>query len=114
MPPKVHKEILSEITSVEQFNEIIDPENKKLVVIDCYLGWCGPCVVMQPNYRTIYYNYEEAEKRIEFYTCDSHFIPDEVKSLFRLSCKPKFLVFYEGELKVQIEGADFNKISMAV
>ena len=39
-----------------------------MTVIDVHLHWCGPCVVMYQNYRTIWYNYEEADKRLEFYT----------------------------------------------
>jgi hypothetical protein len=79
MPPKQQKEIVSAIQSTEQFLELISPDNKKLIgkqshitnrliVIDVHLNWCGPCIVMYQNYRTIWYNYEEADKRLEFYT----------------------------------------------
>jgi hypothetical protein len=37
-------------------------------VIDVHLGWCGPCTVMFYNYRTLFFSFEEAEKRIEFWT----------------------------------------------
>ena len=55
----------------------MSPENKKLAgnnrlykytVIDIHLNWCGPAVVMSQNYRSIWYNYEEADKRLEFFT----------------------------------------------
>ena len=84
MPPKAQKEIVAAINSPEHFLELISPENKKLagtvpshmtsLVIDIHLNWCGPCVVMNQNYRTIWFNYEEADKRLEFYT---------VRTLFR-------------------------------
>ena len=72
------------IQSTEQFLELISPENKKLIgrylihtigiVIDVHLNWCGPCIVMYQNYRTIWYNYEEADKRLEFYTVRAQLI----------------------------------------
>lgn len=37
-------------------------------VIDIHLDWCGPAIVMANNYRAIWYNHEEADKRLEFYT----------------------------------------------
>lgn len=84
MPPKQQKEVVQAITSTEQFLELISPENKKLIgkrldddiasVIDVHLTWCGPCVVMNQNYKTIWFNYEEADKRLEFYTvCNPSF-----------------------------------------
>jgi len=38
------------------------------IVIDVHLSWCGPCAVMSSNYRTLYFGFEEAEKRLEFWT----------------------------------------------
>jgi len=58
MPPKVVKQILFEITSVEHFNEIISEQNKKMSVIDIYLSWCGPCACMENNFRTIFFAHD--------------------------------------------------------
>ena len=79
MPPKAQKEIVYPINSEEHFTQITSPENKKLsskftiqvynkLVIDLHATWCGPCQVMFQNYRTIYFNYEQADNRIEFWT----------------------------------------------
>jgi hypothetical protein len=85
MPPKVQKEIVYPINSEEHFHQIVNPENKKLVgtynhsfnhlclinssflVIDLHLTWCGPCSVMTTNYRSLFFTFEEADKRLEFW-----------------------------------------------
>eukprot|EP00347_Sterkiella_histriomuscorum_P016014 403354829 len=78
MPPKPQKEIVYPITSEEHFNQLVNPENKKLLVIDIHLNWCGPCSVMNTNYRTLFFGFEEAEKRIEFWTCEVQNLPAEI------------------------------------
>lgn len=104
MPPKQQKEIVQAINSAEHFLELISPENKKLIgmsivsnivflVIDIHLNWCGPCVVMNQNYRTIWYNYEEADKRLEFYTIDHAILPKEFQDKFHAACKPRFIIY---------------------
>ena len=55
MPPKAQKQILFKIESHEHFHEVIAPTNKKVVVIDCHLAWCGACSVMEQNYRSIFF-----------------------------------------------------------
>ena len=37
------KQILFKIESTTEFLNKVDPENKKLTVIDVHLNWCGPC-----------------------------------------------------------------------
>ncbi len=78
MPPKAQKEIVYPILSEEQFYSIVNQENKKLhgtlmlvkcvLVVDLHLSWCGPCIVMNSNYRSLFFGFEEAEKRLEFWT----------------------------------------------
>jgi len=51
---------------------------------------------MDQNYRTMYFNYENADARLEFYTCSEDHIPEEVKAELEhgpLTCKPRFIIF---------------------
>ena len=75
MPPKAQKQILFKIDSPEQFNEITSAENHRLVIIDLHLAWCSFCGIMEQNYRSMYFNFENAEQRIAFYTCSEENIP---------------------------------------
>lgn len=96
MPPKAQKQILFPVTSPEQFMEITAPENPRLVIIDCHLAWCGPCGIMEQNYRAMYFNFENADQRIAFYTCTEDNVPQEVAAAYKhgpLTCKPRFLIY---------------------
>ncbi len=75
MPPKAQKQILFKIDSPEQFTELTSAENPRLVVIDLHLAWCSFCVTMEQNYRSMYFNFENAEQRIQFLTCSEENIP---------------------------------------
>ena len=99
------------------FMEITSAENPRLVVIDLYLSWCGPCNIMEGNYRAMYFNFENAAERIAFYVCPEEQIPQEIAAAMKfgpLTCKPRFMVFAEGEKKEEILGADFTAIETAV
>ena len=72
---------------------------------------------MFQNYRTIYFNYEQPDNRIEFWTCDTTVLPADIYKKYihnPTSCKPKFLIYIEGECKGEIEGADIAKIELLV
>ena len=75
---------------------MISAENQKLVIIDLHLAWCGPCTVMEQNYRSMYFNYENADARICFNTCTEENIPQEVLTSLKfgkLTCKPRIVVY---------------------
>ena len=48
--------------------DILRIHSINIIVIDYHLEWCGPCQVIEPNYRGMYFNIEEAPSRIEFLT----------------------------------------------
>ena len=76
MPPKKQVVVQTPITP-EQFEEMLVPENKKLIIIDIYLAHWGPCIVMEPNFRAAYFDIEEAEKRLAFHTMEYNELPEE-------------------------------------
>ena len=115
MPPKKEKQIVFPIESTEQLESIMAEDYKKLSVIDFHLSWCGPCTVMHTNYRTLYYGFEDAEKRVEFWTCDISLVPDELKEkIGTITCKPRFIVIVDGDIKANVDGVNFTAIEYAV
>lgn len=96
MPPKAAKQILFKIDTPEQYAEITSAENSRLVVIDLHLAWCNACQIMEQNYRSMYFAYENADSRIAFYTAAEDAIPQDVMTGLKygaLTCKPRFVVY---------------------
>ena len=86
-------------------------------MIDCHLNWCGPCDVMENNYRGLFFNLVDATNRIEFWTASEDVIPEDVMAKLEngpLSCKPRFIVYEGGEKKAEVDGADFTQLEAAI
>ena len=51
---------------------------------------------MEQNYRSLFFQYENAENRIEFFTASEEHIPQEILTGLKqgaLTCKPRFLIY---------------------
>ena len=56
-------------------------------------------------------------KFMQFFTASEEFMPEEIKASLTygpLTCKPRFLLFLEGEKKDEIEGADYTKLETSI
>ena len=89
------KQIVFKIDGVQAFHDLME-DHKRLIVIDVHLAWCGPCNVMESNFRSIYFGLDDADNRIGFYTCDEESLPQEIASHLKfgaLTCKPRICIF---------------------
>ena len=49
--------------------------------------------------------------------CQSEFVPEEIKAELthgKLTCKPRFILYLEGEKVEEVDGADFTKVEKGV
>mmetsp|Transcript_17162 Transcript_17162/g.15151 ORF Transcript_17162/g.15151 Transcript_17162/m.15151 type:complete len:87 (+) Transcript_17162:46-306(+) len=74
---KKEQEFVFNLENQEDFDRIRDRDYPKCVVVDIHLTWCGPCQVMVPNFRTMFFSYDDAVKRLEIFTMDSAEITDK-------------------------------------
>ena len=82
-----------------------------------HLDWCGPCEIMENNYRSLFFALVNATERIEFFTASNDILPEDIKTKMQfgpLTCKPRFAIFMAGEKKCEIDGADYTTLETNV
>ena len=94
--------------------ELLANELKKVIVVDAYLEWCGPCQCMESNYAGLYFSVDSPDTRICFWQCQEEFLGEELKEKLKLDVVPRFLVYQGGELKKEIVGAKLVDLTDAI
>ena len=85
--------------------------------IETHLQWCGRCDSMEQNYRSLFMKFDEDYLRMEFFSASEEHVPEEILADLRhgpLTCKPRFLIFAEGEKKEEIDGADYTNLEKCI
>lgn len=80
-----------EVLSKEEFNEIL--KNNKLVLVDFYATWCGPCKMQSP---ILHEFNEEVSDKVEIIKLDVDQTPDIAREFGILSI-PTLLLFNDGK-----------------
>ncbi|RKF59604.1 Thioredoxin-1 [Erysiphe neolycopersici] len=99
--------VVHEIKDKSKFDETI--RNNKLVVVDAYATWCGPCRAVAPFIELLSTNHPHAH----FVRFDVEKIPELAESL-GIRAMPTF-VFFKGAEKVQeVVGANSIEVERLV
>ena len=88
-----------------------------IVGIDLHLPFFGRCDTMQENFRALHMRFDEDFVKMEFFSAETSFVPEEVLAGLQhgaLSCKPRFIFYLEGEKKCEIDGADYTKFEESI
>ena len=93
--------IVPEITTIEDKNALIN--NNKLVIVDVYANWCGPCQITAPLFEKLYLKYKDVSKLVKENV-------DLRLSLNTVQVVPTFQIFVDGKLKSQITGSDIDAV----
>ncbi|KAG8219301.1 thioredoxin-like protein [Butyriboletus roseoflavus] len=89
------------ITSVAQFDALL--ESNKIIFIDFYADWCGPCKQISPIFERL--AGDNAQNGVEFYKVDIDQVPDLAGTLGIRSI-PTFHAYKGKERLDQVVGAD--------
>ena len=118
MGGKKQQEIVHRIQSLEHFQELTgDDTSQKVYVIDLHLDWCGPCSVIESNFRSMWFQIDNAAERLEFWTANEDVIPENVMAKLQhgpLTSKPRFLVWFGGKATAEIDGCVLTEIEEKV
>lgn len=91
----------------EQDLERIMKSTFRLIVIDVYADWCGPCKILAPKYNELAMKYSSED--VIF--CKMDF---ETKLKTYITALPTIEIWYAGQLNKTVQGADVNEIERTV
>ncbi|WFD29382.1 hypothetical protein MSPP1_000391 [Malassezia sp. CBS 17886] len=97
------------ISSYEQFKEVISSD--KIVVIDFWATWCGPCKMISPIFEKL--SETQASDKVDFYKVD---VDDQSQIAQEVGVRamPTFAFFRNGQKIDEIVGADPAKLQTAI
>ncbi|KAI0993846.1 hypothetical protein K3495_g14339 [Podosphaera aphanis] len=88
----------------------------KLVLVDAYAEWCGPCRLIAPKINNFSNDYGD----VHFIKFDVDAVPDIAKAL-NIKAMPTFIIFKDGEKIADVIGANpsaiqeqLNRISSSI
>jgi len=94
-----------EVKSTEQFNQCLSDAGNKLVVVDFYATWCGPCKMIAPKIVEM----AKAMNDVVFLKVDVE-EAEELAVTYDISCMPTFILIKNGEKVHLFSGANDAKL----
>ncbi|KIY03791.1 uncharacterized protein Z520_00482 [Fonsecaea multimorphosa CBS 102226] len=112
-PKPAKKYGVNPIHSKSSYNtSILQAPADRLVVLDCFATWCGPCKVIAPEVAK--FSESDAYKdRVDFYKVDVDEVPDVAQEL-GVRAMPTFMIFKNGEKVDEVVGANKNALEAAI
>jgi thioredoxin 1 len=103
--------IVFPIESEEAFvSKVVEnPAKDKLLVIDIFTEWCGPCKELIPTFKSLQMNTDFFDDRVQIFTLERSVYPP-FKDRFQATSMPKFLLYKGGEELMEITGVDAPKL----
>ncbi|XP_050023553.1 thioredoxin-like [Dermacentor andersoni] len=98
--------VIQVVESTEDFDKKLEEAGDKLVVVDFYATWCGPCKMIEPFLKQ---QSEILSDVVIFLKVDVD-ENEEVASRYDISCMPTFLFIKNKEKLDEISGANQDMI----
>ena len=91
------------VRSEDELNRILNSARDKLVVLDFYADWCGPCKQLAPFLARLARRHA---KTCVFLKCDVDAHRELAQTTYGVKSMPTLLFFRRGELVGRVSGAD--------
>jgi thioredoxin 1 len=107
--------IVYSIESEEAFiSKVLEnPQKDKLLVVDIFTDWCGPCKELIPTFKSLSMNTDFFDDRVQIFTLERSVYPP-FKDRFVTTSMPKFVLFKGGEEIMEIVGVDAPKLMNSI
>ncbi|KAK8080341.1 Thioredoxin [Apiospora hydei] len=89
------------ISTTQEWKDAL--KNNKIVMLDCFATWCGPCKAIAPM--LVNHSNDEQFKDIFFAKIDVDELP-EVSQELGIRAMPTFMLFKDGEKAEELVGAN--------
>ncbi|KAL5246895.1 hypothetical protein ACHWQZ_G018938 [Mnemiopsis leidyi] len=103
--------MVHEITSLEEFREkvIVGSGDDKLVVVDFWATWCGPCKMIGPKFAKL----SKEETDVTFYKVDVDEV-SEVAEQEEIEVMPSFKFYKNGSCVETLKGSSEARLKELV
>ncbi|KAK8385634.1 hypothetical protein O3P69_016429 [Scylla paramamosain] len=94
-----------QVKDKDDFDKQLKEAGQKLVVVDFYATWCGPCKMISPKIQEM----SEQMSDVVFLKVDVD-ESEEVAMAYQVSCMPTFIFIKEGKKVDSFSGASEDKL----
>lgn len=96
---------MQELADREALNSLRASNKNRLIVIDFYANWCGPCRTIAPFFMELSKKYSDVVF-VKVNVDDA----EEITDVFGISVMPTFVLEWNGEVIETTQGANEKKI----
>jgi len=97
--------LVHDVKDTNDFEEQLKEAANKLVVVDFFATWCGPCKIIGPKVDVLAGQFTDVIfLKVDVDECE------EIASRYNISCMPTFLFFKSGERVADFSGANADKV----
>jgi thioredoxin 1 len=97
-------------TTKEQVHELLHAVKDKIVVVDYFAEWCGPCMKFAPSFSKLAGEYSETAV---FVKVNVDQVPDAAESQ-EVQSLPTFVLFFNGQRQAECVGASYEKLRSVI
>ncbi|XP_068664826.1 thioredoxin F2, chloroplastic-like [Aristolochia californica] len=104
--------VLGQVTEVNQdsFWPIVEAAGEKVVVLDMYTQWCGPCKVIAPKFQELSKKYSD----VVFLKLDCNQDNKTLAKELGIRVVPTFKILKDGKVVKEVTGAKLDDLIFAI
>ncbi|XP_037091936.1 thioredoxin-2-like [Pollicipes pollicipes] len=96
---------VTQVQSTDEFKSKLKEAANKLVVVDFYATWCGPCKMIAPKIAAMAKEHTD----VVFLKVDVEEL-DDLAADYEINCMPTFIFIKQGEKVTSFSGANADRL----